>query len=232
VYNGYAPATNPEALITPNYNSVLDPALASAKLASPNVATAKAYLAKAAVKTPLNLTVKMVSGYTDYLSDLQIIQQELKPVGINLSIDQEAYTAFISDQDNGNFQLLMDSFGYTPDPWSYYYTLLDSGIAPAIGKADTVGNFGRYKNPQVDSLLTQIAGTTDTAVQKPAFYKIQHIFAQNLPLIPLWESQNEIEFDGHNVGNIPTVSNAYGAPAVYIQPDIGWIASRLIPVTK
>jgi peptide/nickel transport system substrate-binding protein len=232
VYNGYAPATNPEALITPNYNSVLDPSLAGAKLASPNVATARAYLAKAGVKTPLNLTVKMVAGYTDYLSDLQIIQQELKPVGINLSIDQEAYTAFISDQDNGNFQLLMDSFGYTPDPWSYYYTLLDSGIAPAIGKADTVGNFGRYKNPQVDSLLSQIAGTPATAVQKSAFYKIEHIFAANLPLIPLWESQNEIEFDGHHVANIPTVSNAYGAPAVYIQPDIGWIASRLIPVTK
>ncbi len=232
VYNGYAPATNPEALITPNYNSVLDPSLAGAKLASPNVATAKSYLAKAGVKTPLNLTVKMVAGYTDYLSDLQIIQQELKPAGINLSIDQEAYTAFISDQDNGNFQLLMDSFGYTPDPWSYYYTLLDSGIAPAIGKADTVGNFGRYKNPQVDSLLSQIAGTTDPAVQKPAFYKIEHIFAQNLPLIPLWESQNEIEFNGHHVGNIPTVSNAYGAPAVYIQPDIGWIAARLLPVSK
>ena len=201
VYNGYAPATNPEALITPNYNSVLDPSLASAKLASPNAATAKANLARAGIKTPLNLTVKMVAGYTDYLSVLQIIQQELKPAGINLTIAQEAYTAFISDQDNGNFQLLIDSFGYTPDPWSYYYTLLDSAIAPAIGKADTVGNYGRYKNPQVDSLLSQIAGTTDTAVQNPAFYKIENIFAQQLPLIPLLESQNEIEFNGHNVGN-------------------------------
>jgi peptide/nickel transport system substrate-binding protein len=174
----------------------------------------------------------MVAGYTDYLSDLQIIQQELKPVGINLSIDQEAYTAFNSDQDNGNFQLLIAGFGFTPDPWSYYYSLLDSGIAPAIGKADTVGNYGRYRNPQVDSLLGQIASTTNTAAQKPAFYKIEHIFAQDLPLIPLWEAQNEIEFNGHNVGNIPTVSNAYGAPAVYIQPDIGWIAARLVPVSK
>ena len=68
--------------------------------------------------------------------------------------------------------------------------------------------------------------------QYPAFYKIEHAFAQDLPLIPLWESQNEIEFNGHNVGNIPTVSNAYGAPAVYIQPDIGWIAARLVPVSK
>jgi peptide/nickel transport system substrate-binding protein len=232
VYNGYAPATNPEALIRPNFNSVLDPSLSGAAFASPGAAKAKAILASAHVSTPLNLTVKMVAGYTDYLSDLQIIQQELKPAGINLTIDQEAYTSFISDQDNGNFQLLIDSFGYTPDPWSYYYSLLDSTIAPAIGKADLVGDYGRYRNPQVDSLLSQIGGTTSTSTQNPAFYKIENIFIKDMPLIPLWESQNEIEFNGHHVGNVPTVSNAYGAPAVYIQPDIGWIGSRLIPVSK
>jgi peptide/nickel transport system substrate-binding protein len=232
IYNGYAPPSNPEALITPNFNSVLDPSLASATLAGPDAAKAKSILTQAGVATPLTLTVKMVAGYTDYLSALQIIQQELKPAGINLVIAQEAYTAFTADQDNGNFQLLIDSFGFTPDPWSYYYTILDSSIAPAIGQADTVGNFGRYKNPQVDTLLGQIAGTTDTSVQNPAFYKIENIFAQNLPLIPLWEAQNEIEFNGHHVGNIPTTANPYGAPAVYIQPDIGWISARLLPVSK
>ena len=232
VYNGYAPPSNPEALITPNYSSVLDPSLASARFPSPNAAAAKNILTKAGVATPLTLTVKMVAGYTDYLSALQIIQQELKPAGINLVIDQEAYTAFTSDQDNGNFQLVIAGFGFTPDPWSYYYSLLDSSIAPAIGKADTVGNYGRYRNPQVDSLLSQIADTVNTSVQNPAFYKIENIFAQQLPLIPLYEAQNEIEFNGHHVGNIPTVTNAYGAPAVYIQPDIGWISARLVPVNK
>jgi peptide/nickel transport system substrate-binding protein len=232
VYNGYAPPSNPEALITPNYNSVLDPSLASAKFPSPDAAAAKSILTRAGVATPLTLTVKMVAGYTDYLSALQIMQQELKPAGINLVIDQEAYTAFTSDQDNGNFQLLIAGFGFTPDPWSYYYSLLDSSIAPAIGTADTVGNYGRYRNPQVDSLLGQIADTTDTSVQNPAFYKIENIFAQQLPLIPLYEAQNESEFNGHHVGNIPTTANPYGAPAVYIQPDIGWISARLVPVNK
>jgi peptide/nickel transport system substrate-binding protein len=231
VYDGYAPASNPEALITPNYNSVLDPKLAQATFAGSGAAAAKHILTQAGIATPLKLTVKMVAGYTDYLSDLQIIQQELKPAGIDLTIDQEAYTAFISDQDNGNFQLLMDSFGYTPDPWSYYYSLLDSTIAPAIGKADTVGNYGRYHNAQVDSLLSQIGGTTNAATQKTAFAKIENIFTQDTPLIPLWESQDEIEFNGHFVSNIPTVSNPYGAPAVYIQPDIGWIAARLVPAS-
>jgi len=230
VYNGYAPPTNPEALITPNYNSVLDPSLASASFGTPSAARAKAILARAGIKTPLNLTVDMVNGYTDYLSDLQIMVQELKPAGINLTIAQPAYTQFTSIQDTGKFQLLMDNFGYTPDPWSYYYSILDSTITKPIGQVDTVGNYGRYKNPQVDALLNQIANTTSASVQNPAFYKIEHIFAQQLPLIPLFEQQDEIEFNGNVVANYPTVANPYGAPAVYIQPDIGWIAARLVPV--
>jgi peptide/nickel transport system substrate-binding protein len=124
----------------------------------------------------------------------------------------------------------MDNFGYTPDPWAYYYSLLDSKIAPPIGQTDTVGNYGRYHNAQVDSLLSQIAGTTSTAVQKPDFYQIEQIFASQLPLIPLFNQQDEIEFNGNVVANYPSVSNPYGAPAVYIQPDIGWVAARLQPV--
>jgi peptide/nickel transport system substrate-binding protein len=229
VYNGYASPTNPEALILPNYSAVLSPSLAHASFGSPSAAKAKSILAAAGVATPLNLTVDMVNGYTDYLSDLQIIQAELKPAGINLTIDQPSYSAFTNDQDTGHFELLMDNFGYTPDPWAYYYSILDSAIAPPIGQVDTVGNFGRYRNTQVDSLLSQIAGTTNTAVQDPDFHQIEQIFASQVPDIPLFNQQDEIEFNGNAVSNYPTVSNPYAAPAVYIQPDIGWVAARLVP---
>jgi peptide/nickel transport system substrate-binding protein len=229
VYNGYASPTNPEALILPNYSAVLSPSLAHSSFGSPSAAKAKTILAAAGIATPLNLTVDMVNGYTDYLSDLEIIQAELKPAGINLIIDQPSYSAFTNDQDTGHFELLMDNFGYTPDPWAYYYSILDSAIAPPIGQVDTVGNFGRYHNTQVDSLLSQIAGTTNTAVQDPDFDQIEQIFASQLPDIPLFNQQDEIEFNGNAVSNYPTVSNPYAAPAVYIQPDIGWVAARLAP---
>src|ERR1700677_2931894 len=57
VYNGYASPTNPEALILPNYSSVLSPSLSGASFGSPNAAAAKNILTKAGIKTPLNLTV-------------------------------------------------------------------------------------------------------------------------------------------------------------------------------
>ena len=229
VYSGYASPSNPEAMILPNYKAQLDPSLASASFPAPSASKAKSILARAGIKTPVNITVDMVSGYTDYLSVLQIVQSELKPAGINLTIAQPAYASFIADQSTGNFQMLIASYGYTPDPYSYYYSLLASAVAPAIGKPDSVGDYNRYKNAGVDSALSQIAATNDKSTQNQAFYKIENTFAQQLPDIPLFNSQNEIEFNGHVVTNAPTVSNPYAAPAVYIQPDIGWVAMHLTP---
>lgn len=229
VYNGYASPTNPEALILPNYKAQLSPALASASFPAPSASAARNILAKAGVKTPVNITVDMVSGYTDYLSDLQIIQSELKPAGINLTIAQPAYASFITDQSTGKFQMLMDNFGYTPDPYDYYYSILASSIAPPIGQADSVGNYNRFKNSDVDAALATIAGTNDTVTQNQAFARIEQVFAQQLPDIPLFNQQDEIEFNGNVVGNYPTLSNPYAAPAVYIQPDVGWVAMNLTP---
>ncbi len=90
VYNGYAPPTNPGALLTPNYNAVADPSVVSKSFGAPNTAQAKSILASAGIKTPLTITCKVVSGYTDYISDLQIIAQELKAAGINFKIDAES----------------------------------------------------------------------------------------------------------------------------------------------
>jgi peptide/nickel transport system substrate-binding protein len=229
VYSGYATPSNPEAMILPNYKAQLDPSLASASFPAPSASKAKSILARAGIKTPVNITVDMVSGYTDYLSVLQILQSELKPAGINLTIAQPAYASFIADQSTGNFQMLIASYGYTPDPYSYYYSLLASAVAPAIGKPDSVGDYNRYRNAGVDTALSQIAATNDKSAQNQAFYKIENTFAQQLPDIPLFNSQNEIEFNGHVVTNAPTVSNPYAAPAVYIQPDIGWVAMHLTP---
>ena len=243
VYNGEAPPTNPEALLTPNYNSVLDPGLANAKIEDNNPAKAKAILQAAGYRmgsngmfdtpggAPLNISLKVISGYTDYVSDVQIIVQEAKAAGINITVQGESYTAFTSDQDNGNFQLLIDNFGYTPSPYAFYDQILDSKIAKPIGQSDTVGNYGRYSNPTVDALLADIASHADENSAKQDFYQIERIFMRDLPNIPLFEQQDEIEFNGAQVTGYPTDANPYAAPAVYIQPDLGWVAMRMAPTS-
>jgi peptide/nickel transport system substrate-binding protein len=241
VYDGQAPATNPEGLLTPNFSSVVDPSLPTSVPGSANVSQAKTTLQSAGYTLgsngiftspsgqPLNISIQVISGYTDYVQIVQIAQQQLKSAGINLEVDSESYQQFTNNQDNGNFQLLIDNFGYTPSAYSYYYNLLDSALAPKAGSADTVGNYGGYDNPKVDADLAAIAATTDTTTQNTAFADIEKQVVNDIPDIPLFEQQNENEFNGAAVSGFPSKSNPYASAAIYMSPDIGWVMMRLAP---
>lgn len=240
VYNGYAPPTDPEGLLIPNFKSVASPQAQSDSYGAADPATAKQILQQAGYTMgsngyftkggqELTVNVKVVSGFTDYISILQILVPEMKAAGINMTVTQEAYSVWDSDQYTGNFQFLLTSAGYTPSPYTYYYNLLDSGVAKPLGTAETVGNFGRYSNPTIDGLLNTIAGTTSASVQDPAFYQIESIFKAQLPDIPLMEAQDEVEFNGNMVTNFPTTANPWAGVATWLNPDCGWVAARLEP---
>jgi peptide/nickel transport system substrate-binding protein len=243
VYDGQAPATNPEALLSPNFTAQIDPALPKELNGNADVAKAQQDLESAGYKLgsngiftdpsgkELTVGIQVISGYSDYVEDVQIAQQQLKSAGINLQVESESQQQFTNNQDNGDFQLLIDNFGYTPSAYSYYYNLLDSSIAPKAGSADTVGNFGGYDNAQVDADLATIAGTTDAATQQPAFNDIEQHMVTDLPVIPLFEQQNEQEFNGGKVSGYPTQSDPYASAAIYMQPDVGWVMMRLAPAS-
>jgi peptide/nickel transport system substrate-binding protein len=243
VYDGQAPATNPESLLAPNFSAVIDAGLAPRIPGGANAAQAEAVLKTAGYTMgsngifdspsgqPLNITVQVISGYTDYVQIVQVAQQELKSAGINLQVDSESSQAFNNSQDNGDFQLLIDNFGYTPSAYSYYYNLLDSAVAPKPGAADTVGNYGGYHNPKVDSDLATIAGTNDPAAQNTAFYDIERQFVQDEPMIPLFEQQNEQEFNGAAIGGFPTKADPYASAAIYMSPDVGRVMMRIAPAS-
>lgn len=243
VYDGQAPATNPEALLSPNYTAQIDRSLPTQINGNADAAKAKQDLESAGYRLgsdgmftepggkPLSITVEVISGYTDYVQIVQVAQQQLKAAGINLQVQSESAQTFGNDQDNGDFQMLIDNFGYTPNAYAYYYNLLDSAVAPKPGTPDTLGNYGGYDNPEVDSDLATIAGTGDTSMQNPAFYDIERHMVDDMPLIPLFEQQNEQEFNGSVVTGYPTQSNPYASAAIYMQPDIGWVMMRLAPAS-
>jgi peptide/nickel transport system substrate-binding protein len=243
VYDGQAPATNPEAALSPNFAAQIDPSLPRQIDGDANVARAKQDLENAGYKPgpngmftdpsgkPLTLSIQVISGYSDYVQIVQIAQQQLKAAGIDLQVQSESAQQFGNNQDTGNFQLLIDNFGYTPNAYSYYYNLLDSTLAPKAGSTDTVGNFGGYDNAQVDADLATIAGTTSATVQNPAFYDIEQHMVDDVPLIPLFEQQNEQEFNGAKITGYPTRSNPYASAAIYMQPDIGWVMMRIAPAS-
>jgi peptide/nickel transport system substrate-binding protein len=241
VYNGYAPPSDPAGLLLPNYDSIASSAASADTFGGADPAKSQAILKAAGYKMgpngifdsatgqPLNINVKVVTGYTDYDSILQILQPELKAAGINLTVTSEAYSVWSTDQDTGNFQLLISNAGYTPIPYSYYYSLIDSAVTKPIGTSESIGDYGRYSSPKVNSLLNTIAATTNTAAQDSAFAQIESIFAAQLPDITLFDAQDEIEFNGNSVTGFPTTSTPFAGAAIWLSPDNGWVAARMSP---
>jgi peptide/nickel transport system substrate-binding protein len=242
VYQGYASPTNPEALLTPNFTNVIDPSLKGQTLTY-SVADAKSTLEAAGYKLggngifvapdgkPLDITVQVIDGYTDYIQSLQLMVPELRQAGIDLSIETESSSQVTSNTDTGNFEIVIDPIGYTPSPYVYYNELLNGSYIPAIGKVDAVGDWGRYNNPAVDAALAAIASSSSTSAALSDYYTIEQQFIKDMPLIPVFNQQDEQEFNTSVVTGFPATSNPYAAAAIYQPPDLGWVADRLTPAS-
>lgn len=240
VYSGQAGPSNPMGLLLPNFQSVLDPSLKDAAFDTPDKVAG--YLTAAGYTKggdgswskdgkKLSLTLETVAGWTDYISTGQMLKQQLAKSGIGLTVSAVAYNQFTADQYGGKFQMLIGSQGFTPVPYSYYDQMLDSRVAPKDGRPSTVGNFGGYSNPQVDAALDAIAATPDVSKQQPYFNRIEQAFKADMPVIPLFNAQDEQEFNGNHVTGYPTKDNPYAGAAIWLAMDSGWVAARIAPVT-
>jgi peptide/nickel transport system substrate-binding protein len=239
VYNGYANPIATSGLISPLFDVVADPSLKNQTFTY-DTAKAKStleadgykmgssgYYAKAG--KDLSITVQVPSGYTDYVQALQIMVPQLKSAGIKLVVQGESVNAWSSNTYTGKFQMVMIYEGFTSSPYVYYKGLIGSAGLPAPGQVNTAGNQGRYTNPEVDSLLAKIASTQDVNAQKPSFYRLQAIFARDLPTIALFQQQNEGTFNGNHITGFPTADNLYASSGQQ-QPNVGWVAMNLTPV--
>ncbi|WP_031513220.1 ABC transporter substrate-binding protein [Streptomyces sp. NRRL F-5123] len=241
VYSGQAGPANPMGLLMPNFESVLDPSLKDAAFDTPDKVagylTAAGYTkggdgnwAKNGKK--LSIELETVAGWTDYISTGQLLKQQLAKVGIGLTVNAVAYNQFTAHQYGGKFQMIISSQGFTPVPYSYYDQMMDSRIAPKEGTPSTVGNFGEYSSPAVDAALDAIAATPDAAKQQPYFYQLERAFMNDMPVIPLFNAQDEQEFNGNHVTGYPTKDNPYAGAAVWLAMDNGWVAARIAPAAS
>ena len=117
----------------------------------------------------------------------QSIQQQLRAVGIKLSIRQSEFGTFFSDVSKGAFQMyILRWIGVNQDPDIFRYTA-SSNTFPPKG-----GNRGHYTNAHLDALLAQAASTTDHPTRIQLYLQIQQILATDIPFIPLWYPNNEV----------------------------------------
>jgi peptide/nickel transport system substrate-binding protein len=156
----------------------------------------------------LAFTIEDPTAYTDYITDDNIVAQELKAVGMDVTVSGTSVAKFGTDVADGTFQLVNRYGTAGPTPYFAYDAWLDDSITAPIGK-NANGDQERFYSPQAEAYLQQYASTNNTTTQLNDIVGLEKIVATQLPVIPMvfgvaWNEYNTSAFTGW-----PTASNPY-----------------------
>jgi peptide/nickel transport system substrate-binding protein len=234
--SGYQKPANQSGVITPTFQKWFDSSLTQPTY---NPAKAQQVLKSAGFKKgsngiyqdktgkPLSFTIKTISGFSDWDSSLQLIAQQLKAVGIAVTVQDENTGPYTTDLQSGKFQLAYAGSGgpaAAPGP-SPYYELRGLLFGGNIGST----NFERYNSPSTDALFNQYAGATPSK-QVALMHQVQKVMVDDIPFIPVTEGVDWFQYDTSHFSGWPTSANPYAQPSPYSFPDNGVVLTRLKPV--
>ena len=179
----------------------------------------------------LSLTIKVVSGFSDYIAALQALTPQLKKAGIELNTQQVAYNENQSATIAGNFELSMTVLGWAPAPDPYYiydYYFGTKNTAKVNDpQASNLGNITRFANPEVDAAVAKAAGTEDAADRAKIYAPIQKILADDMPYIPIINNVQFAQYSNAKVTGFPTEGNPYASAGYGTAPDNGVVLEHL-----
>jgi peptide/nickel transport system substrate-binding protein len=227
---GYEPAANQTGIVTPTFSSWLDQGLANKFTYNP--AKAISTLEKAGFKkvggyfqTPqgkqLSFTILNIGGYSDWVASVQVIQQQLKAVGIKLTPENLSSTTYDANIYAGRYQLAYDgNEGGGPSPYYELRQLLYSKNSAPIGQT-AASNWERYSNPKVDTLINKYAATANPGTQHAIVKQLEAAMVNDIPVIPVTESVDWFQYNTKSFTGWVTQGNPYAKPAAYENPDWG-----------
>lgn len=128
----------------------------------------------------LHFTLKTSTDETTRLL-AQVLQQQMRAVGIQLDLRSAEFGTFYADITHGAFQMYMLRWtGSNEDPDIFRYAYSAASFPPRGG------NRGRFDDARLDALLTAATVAASDADRVRDYLEIQQILAAELPSIPLW----------------------------------------------
>jgi peptide/nickel transport system substrate-binding protein len=238
---GYEPASNQSGIVTPTFSPWMDAPQAASygNNYAYNPQKAISILEQAGFKKgsdgimakggqKLSFTIINNGGFSDWVAAVNVIQQNLKAVGIQLTPQNLAATTYQTDLYGGKYQLGYGAETGGPSPYYELRQWLYSPNSAPIGTA-AGSNFERYSNPQVDALINQYATTADPSTQHSIVNQLEKVMLSEVPVIPVTEAVDWFQYDTGSFSGWPTQGNPYAQPAAYNYPDWGQTMLHLVP---
>lgn len=122
----------------------------------------------------------------------QVIQQDLKAIGVTVDISSSEWGTFYGNIKKGNFESYILTWvgRFQSD---IYYNLFHTDMQPPNG-----ANRGRYSNPVMDQMLDQMMRETDDKARHKLVRLVQKWQEQDMIYLPLWK-RSHVALVGPNV---------------------------------
>jgi len=126
---------------------------------------------------PVDVELIVDSGVSYQSQAAEVIKQQLKPVGFNVTIQGLESAVFFDRLGKGDFQMTVVGWMGFVDPDQWMWNLFHSD-----GKYNQQG----YSNPKVDQLLLDGRRTLDREQRKQTYAEAQKIIAADAPMVFLY----------------------------------------------
>ena len=124
----------------------------------------------------------LVSAENELRQDLAIlIQEDLKRIGVKVELRFLEWGTLMAAMQGGEFDALINL-------WEEPTQIDLDGLWHSVPPDEPTFNFGRYANPDVDRLLSEVAELTDFAEQKHLYDQVQEIIVADQPYTFLIEN--------------------------------------------
>ncbi len=227
--NGYEPPASPTGLVLPanksyltsDYSSTnfsLDDAQATSLITGAGFHKGSDGIYVDSKGNRLSFSLNVVTGWTDWVTDCQLIASDLKQVGIAVNVNALSFNAYYSAMQLGNFDMVMSWTNAGPTPFFLYNSMLNSTNTAPVGKAAN-SNWERWKDSNTDALLNQYANSVDPNTQQQAIAGLEKIMVEQLPTIPLVYNAQWYEYSTARFVGWPDQNHPYAVPSPYTFPD-------------
>jgi peptide/nickel transport system substrate-binding protein len=168
-------------------------------------------------------TAETPYGWTDWMTALSLVAQNATAAGIDVTTQNPDAPVVTTHMQNGNFDLAIWYVdGAAPaSPWLRFRDVLDDRGVPDFGQ-QAFWDYGRFKNADVPGLLDKAAAASDETTEKQLFGKLDTIFMENVPVIPLmyrpleFYEYNESVWTGFPNADNPTAPPTQGYAGIEI----------------
>ena len=162
----------------------------------------------------LSFAITDPSSYTEQIAEAQVLVSQMKNIGIKVDINGVPVESINTLTGKGNFQA---SLGYPiatqTTEFDIYDTWMDPAYSAPIGTLiPTYQNIERWQDPQTANLFKQYPQITDPGQQQQILYQLQHVMADDLPIIPFTYFADYTEYSTAKVTGWPTAQNPYATP--------------------